>query len=95
MAPIAKTQAGASEVARRIIAALDDPRWEWRTVDGISRETKIPPQEIRTFLNRSGRKVMKSVARDRQGRALYTTRRRYRERPVAERLFDHYRRTVM
>ena len=78
----------------RIIGALEDPRWDWRTVDGISRDIGIPPHEIRAFLARSGGTVVRSVARDRQGRALFTTRKRYREsHSLVERLLDHYRTT--
>ena len=61
----------ASTVADRIMSALEDPQWNWRTVDGIRRETGIPPDEIRRFLLRSGRIVVRSVVRDRQGRDLY------------------------
>ena len=79
----------------RIIDALEDPRWDWRTVDGISRDTGIPPDEVRVFLARSGGTVVMSVARDRRGRALFTTRERYREsRSLMERLLDHYRITA-
>ena len=83
-----------STVASRIMNALEDPRWNWRTVDGISRETGIPGDEIRHFLSRSGRRVVRSVARDRNGRPLFTTRKRYREgHSLLERLLDHYRST--
>ena len=74
--------------------ALEDARWDWRTVDGISRDTRIPRDEIRRFLYQAGRTVVRSVARDRQGRSLFTTRKRYHERhSLIERLLDHYRST--
>lgn len=83
-----------SAVAQRIMSALENPQWNWRTVDGIGRETGIPPDEIRRFLFRSGRTVVRSVVRDRQGRDLFTSRRRYREtHSLMERLLDHYRST--
>ena len=84
----------ASTVANRIMAALEDPRWDWRTLDGMSRQTGIPHDEIQAFLSRSGRTVVRSVARDRQGRALFTSRKRYRDNhSLMERLLDHYRST--
>ncbi len=74
--------------------ALDDPRWDWRTVDGINHDTGIPSAEIWSFLSRSGDRVVRSVARDRLGRVLFTSRRRYREsHSLMERLLDHYRST--
>ena len=82
-------------VGDRIMDALEDPRWDWRTVDGISRDTGIPPDEVLAFLTRSGGTVVRSVARDRRGRALFTTRKRYREsHSLLERLLDHYRITA-
>lgn len=82
-------------VSDRIIDALEDPRWDWRTVDGISRDTGIPPEDVRVFLARSGATVVMSVARDRRGRALFTTRERYRKgHSLMERLLDHYRITA-
>ena len=81
-------------VADSIMRALEDARWDWRTVDGISRETGIPRGDIRRFLSQAGRTVVRSVARDRQGRSLFTTRKRYREgHSLLERLLDHYRST--
>ena len=79
-------------VGDRILNALEDPRWNWRTVDGISRDTGIPPDEVRVFLTGSGGTVVRSIARDRQGRSLFTTRKRYRKsHSLMERLLDHYR----
>ena len=81
-------------VADKIMGALENAQWKWRTVDGISRDTGIPSDEVRAFLSCSGRGVVRSVARDRLGRALFTTRKRYREsHSLIERLLDHYRST--
>ena len=78
----------------QIVHALEDPQWDWRTVEGISRDTGIAPDEIRVFLSRSGRTVVRSLARDRQGRDLFTTRKRYHEtHSLMDRLLDHYRST--
>ena len=81
-------------VTDRIMGALENPKWNWRTVDGIRRETGIPSDEIRCFLFRSGRTVVRSVVRDQQGRDLFTSRKRYREsHSLIGRLLDHYRTT--
>ena len=90
-----KIPSDATRVGDRIMGALEDARWDWRTVDGISRDTGIPPDEVRGFLARSGGTVVRSVARDRRGRALFTTRKRYRKsHSLIERLLDHYRITA-
>ena len=84
----------ASTVADRIMSALEDPQWNWRTVDGIRRETGIPPDEIRRLLLRSGRIVVRSVVVIGRDATSITSRKRYRERhSLMERLLDHCRRT--
>jgi hypothetical protein len=87
-------RSGTVPAEEKIMRALEDPKWDWRTIEGISRETGVPPDEVRRFLYRSGRILVRSPKRDRQGRALFTTRKRYGEtHSLIERLLDHYRRT--
>ena len=89
-----KVERDAIPIEDRIMQALDDPRWNWRTVDGISRDTGIPHDEVQVSLYRSGRVVVRSPVHDRLGRALFTTRKRYGEtHSLIERLLDHYRST--
>ena len=58
----------------RIQAALSDPRWDFRTVDGLSRETGLNAADIQELLEENRHKVRRAVSRDRKGRALYTTK---------------------
>jgi len=62
-----------------IIAALEDPRFDWRTVDGIAEQTHLPESDIRRVLEESEDEVVRSSIPDKYGRVLYTTRKHYKE----------------
>jgi hypothetical protein len=56
----------------KIIDALRDEHWDYRTVEGIAKETGIPVDAVRTFLETRKDVVRKSSIPDRLGRELYT-----------------------
>ena len=58
----------------RVQEALADPRWDFRTVEGISRETGLNRSDIVELLEEHRPEVRRTVSRDRNGRALYTTK---------------------
>jgi hypothetical protein len=60
----------------RVHEALSDPRWDFRTVDGIARSTGLSEEEVAAILDRYKDEVRQSVVPDRHGRALYTLRSR-------------------
>ena len=72
-----KTRAiDSAEVARRLRSALDDPRWEFRTVEGIADEMGLQPEQVGQLLKAYPDVGRKSPLRSRDGRELYTGRRR-------------------
>jgi hypothetical protein len=65
-----------------VVRALENPKWDWRTVDGISEETGIDRNKVAiilTFLPNLVDVVQSSLP-DKLGRALYTTRKHYNSR---------------
>lgn len=69
-----------SETARQlVIAALEDPRYDWRTIDGIAEETGISNAQIVAIVNEAGNTIVRSSIPDEQGRSLYTTRKHYKD----------------
>ena len=76
------------------LAALENPKYKWRTVDGVSRETGIPTETVRQLLESVPDKVIRSRIPDLEGRVLYTTRRHYRRTnsPLV-RIMDSFRST--
>ena len=61
----------------KIINALRNKRWDYRTTEGIAKETGIPVDTIRTFLETRKDIVRKSSIPDRLGRDLYTLNNRH------------------
>ena len=62
----------------RILRALEDGRYEWRTIDGVAGQTGIPAAKIQEALGSLEEEIVRSSIPDESGRALYTTRRHYR-----------------
>ena len=62
--------------AQRILDALENPKYQWRTLDGLSKETGLAQEEISQTL--TGALSTQAVTTyDKSGRVLYTTRRHY------------------
>lgn len=70
------------EVKVRILTALESPSYKWRTIDGLSKEVKLPKEAVLTALNELSRKglVVRSSVPATTGEMLFTTRRHYREK---------------
>jgi hypothetical protein len=60
--------------------ALEAPDYNWRTIDGIARDTGLAPETIGDILLKDlSRVVIRLSVPDEKGRALYTTREHYRK----------------
>jgi hypothetical protein len=62
-----------------VVRALEDPRYEWRTVEGLADETGLPADSLRQILEELNGEIIRSSIPDESGRALYTTRKHYRQ----------------
>lgn len=71
-----KAMSTAARQAELVAAALNDPRWDFRTIDGIAAETRLPPEVVQRVIADNPAFARKSVATDEEGRELYTARRR-------------------
>jgi hypothetical protein len=56
----------------KIIKALSDKSWDYRTAEGIAKETGLPIERVLTFLASRQDVVLKASLPDRFGRTLYT-----------------------
>ena len=61
----------------RVMKALDDPRWDWRTAEGIASQTGLAERQVKYLLESMPDLVIRSQSPDTQGRALYKTRQRW------------------
>jgi hypothetical protein len=64
------------ENERAVFQALDDPKWDFRTVSGITRTTSIPEENVREIIARYPDLIRKSAVPDHRGQELYTLRSR-------------------
>jgi hypothetical protein len=72
-----------------VLRALGNPEYDWRTTDGIVRETRLPAEKVQLILDLLSDKIVRSSRLDSRGRFLYTTRERYyRNRRVANRFLS-------
>src|SRR5262245_37217591 len=64
----------------RVLQAVSNPAWDFRTIPGIAKETSLSEDEIRKVLNSNPDLFRKSPVPDRMGRPLYTLRSRQMRR---------------
>ncbi|MFI5371317.1 MAG: hypothetical protein ACHQ52_07130 [Candidatus Eisenbacteria bacterium] len=69
-----------SDPTNSVIAALEDARYLWRTLDGLARQTGLPREQVLAVLERSADRVVRARATAPGGAALYTTREHYLRR---------------
>jgi hypothetical protein len=78
----------------QIINALSNPKFSWRTLDGVSRETGLKQDEILKFIESNPNLFIKSRISDEKGRALYATREHYRKsNTIWQRTLDQFKST--
>jgi hypothetical protein len=61
-----------------VTRALEDKRYEWRTVEGVAAQTGASVDQVLAVLKKLDKDVVRSAVPDELGRALYTTRKHYR-----------------
>lgn len=59
---------------RRVRKALEDPRWDFRTVEGIARDAGLDPARVKRLLDRHRSETRQTVSRDRK--IIYTLKSR-------------------
>jgi len=64
---------------RKVLTALENPNYEWRTVEGVIKETSLPEGRVRTILKEHSDLIMQSSVPDKDGRSLFTTRQHYQD----------------
>jgi predicted transcriptional regulator len=67
------------EKGHKVVNALENPKYNWRTIDGISQETGIDPSQVAMILKALPNivDVVQSSVPDKLGRPLFTTRNHY------------------
>jgi|GEM_PF-6454059 hypothetical protein len=66
------------DAADRVLAAINDSRYLWRSPEGIATDTGLPTLIVKEILDLRTDRLIKSMTVDAQGRAVYTTPEHYR-----------------
>lgn len=63
----------------KVLAALADPRWDFRTIGGIARVTGLDPGRVEHLIRRHRSEVRQTLSRDREIYTLGSRPRKLRE----------------
>lgn len=69
-----------------VFAALDNDNFEWRTINGIAKETGLSTDVIANVIYSNGSSIVKSSAVNQYGDSLYSLRSRQRQSGIFDRL---------
>lgn len=73
------------ELFQRVVCALEQPNYKWRTLTAVAKEVGVPESALIQILQRHGEEIVRSTSSS--GEALYSTRKHLREKStVVERL---------
>ena len=64
---------------KAVIAALENEKYEWRTLRGLARETGLDKEKILGILAQEKEQIIQSPTPSDKGEELYTTRNHYLE----------------
>ena len=67
------------ETKKAIFKALVNPKYQWRTIEGISKETGIEPDIIQRVIRKYSDEVVKSALMSKSGKSLFTSRSKFRK----------------
>lgn len=70
-----------------VINALDNPKYKWRTIDGVAKETGFDQAYVEEVLKKLSDEIVKSSINSADGRDLFTTRDNFsRQASVGEKI---------
>ena len=67
-------------IETKLFEALEDPKWEWRTISALSRVIVLGSEDARRILRKYPALVRQSMIPGPNGEELYTLQRRFFER---------------
>ncbi len=68
-----------SESTGKVISALEDNKYKWRTVRGVANSTDLTEEEVLSVIKENEDLIVRSSVCSTSGDALYTTRKHYKE----------------
>ncbi|MFQ5961142.1 MAG: hypothetical protein ACE5MG_07080 [Candidatus Methylomirabilales bacterium] len=75
-----------------VLKALGNPKYNWRTCEGVSHETGIDVETVGRIVESMPDLIIRSRIPDEKGRPLYATRKHYKEtHGLLDRFLDQFR----
>jgi hypothetical protein len=65
------------ELKEKVISALENSDYDWRTLKGMSEDLGISQEKIKEIISKLDEIVVQSSTLDKDGNNLYTTRKHY------------------
>jgi len=62
------------ETEEKILKALMNPKYSWRTIGGIAKETKVSPEIVRNIVTMKSNRVVMASAPNTKGEPLFASR---------------------
>ena len=59
---------------KSVLKALENDKFEWRTIEGVSKETGLSSDQVIDALDAASDKIVKSSIPSLEGKALFATR---------------------
>ena len=76
---------------QEVVRALENPKYDWRTIGGISEETGIEPSQVSLILKALPNVVDVVQTTDKSGKPLFTTRNHYNKKQnIANRILSAF-----
>lgn len=71
----------------KIIGALENDKFKWRTIDGIANDTNISKEEIASIISKCDDLIIKSNIPSIDGKELFTTRKQLKKKATLSEKF--------
>ena len=65
------------DLKEKVIMALENSKYDWRTLKGIASETGITQEKVKEIISQLDELIVQSSVPDKDGNDLFTTRKHY------------------
>lgn len=76
---MSEERVGSDQITGAVLKALENPKYKWRTIDGISAEAKLDPSLVRRVISEAPDQIVRSSVPSESGQALFATREHIRK----------------
>ena len=69
-----------SSETKKLRAAFENPKYKWRTIKGVAKETGLSRESVKTYVTDHGEYIVRSSVRNTKGEQLFASRQVYRNK---------------